>query len=326
MKVSQFPRSAGPGVQSRSPCHRPPSGSLGRSRRFPECDLEWGKRCANAEEVEGRGGYSARTPEAEHRTRTPSGRTGLRLHGPIFHQLNPVHARAEEQIPEGVATKDTSRLLESVERDQHDKEDGGIGDDASQRAAGLGNSAARGVLAFNALEGASLSRLKSPLIAKPLSPQPPQADVLVGALSRLALSPIAKPFVPPPPHAWPPRRFPWPLLRFPGPYAPALLGASPNGLLRLSSLLRRAFDLPPPSWLPKPLLILAFRCRQLLASGVVRVRPVQLSPFRAFGALLRQRLELWPSARRRNRSECGISQGPRGAPKSVAVMLPRQGV
>ena len=30
--------------------------ALGRSRRIPECDLEWGTRCADAEEDEGRGG------------------------------------------------------------------------------------------------------------------------------------------------------------------------------------------------------------------------------------------------------------------------------
>ena len=51
----QFAWSAGPGVKSRSACHRPPARALRRSRRNPECDLEWREGCASAKEVEGRG-------------------------------------------------------------------------------------------------------------------------------------------------------------------------------------------------------------------------------------------------------------------------------
>ena len=54
-------RSAGPGVKSRSACHRPPALALRRSRRNPECDLEWRAGCADAKEVEGRGGGALRS-------------------------------------------------------------------------------------------------------------------------------------------------------------------------------------------------------------------------------------------------------------------------
>jgi hypothetical protein len=38
----------------------------------------------------------------------------------------------EEQVPKRVAAEDTSSLLVGKERDQHDKEDGSKGRDASQ--------------------------------------------------------------------------------------------------------------------------------------------------------------------------------------------------
>lgn len=54
------------------------------------------------------------------------------LYGSFLDQTNPIQVRAEEQVPKGAAAEDASNLLVGEERDQHDKEDGGIGRDASQ--------------------------------------------------------------------------------------------------------------------------------------------------------------------------------------------------
>ena len=50
----------------------------------------------------------------------------------IFDQPKAHLAAAEEQVPKGAAAEDASRLLEGEERDQRDKEDGGVTQEAGQ--------------------------------------------------------------------------------------------------------------------------------------------------------------------------------------------------